>query len=77
MFCLLLKYFQLRIPQGGLCKTETFEQMMEEQNKYHPLGRVGTVEEVAGMVAFLASDEAKFMTGQTIGIDGGRALSQV
>lgn len=50
---------------------------MEEQNKYHPLGRVGTVEEVAGMVAFLASDEAKFMTGQTIGIDGGRALSQV
>ena len=51
-----------------------YEQLMEEESKNHPLGRIGTVEEVAGMIAFLASDGAKFITGQTIGIDGGRAL---
>ena len=47
---------------------------MEEESRNHPLGRVGTVEEVAAMIAFLASDGARFITGQTIGIDGGRAL---
>jgi 3-oxoacyl-[acyl-carrier protein] reductase len=36
-----------------------------------PLGRVGTVEDVAGLVAFLASDRASFISGQTIVVDGG------
>ncbi len=36
-----------------------------------PLGRMGTVEEVAGMVAYLASDEAAFVTGAEFVIDGG------
>jgi 3-oxoacyl-[acyl-carrier protein] reductase len=36
-----------------------------------PLGRVGTVEDVAGLVAFLASDRAAFISGQTIVVDGG------
>lgn len=39
-----------------------------------PLGRCGTPEEVAALAAFLASDEAGFITGQTIGIDGGYAI---
>lgn len=38
-----------------------------------PLGRFGQVEEVAALVAFLASDEAPFLTGATIPIDGGTA----
>ncbi|WP_460927513.1 SDR family oxidoreductase [Shinella zoogloeoides] len=36
-----------------------------------PAGRFGTVEEVAALCAFLASDEAAFITGQAINIDGG------
>lgn len=38
-----------------------------------PLGRLGTVEDVAAVVAFLASDDAAYVTGQTVYIDGGRA----
>jgi 3-oxoacyl-[acyl-carrier protein] reductase len=37
-----------------------------------PLGRSGTVEEVAAAYAFLASDEATFITGELLVIDGGQ-----
>jgi glucose 1-dehydrogenase len=36
-----------------------------------PLGRAGTPEEVAGVVAFLASDEARYVTGASYLVDGG------
>ncbi len=36
-----------------------------------PLGRLGTVKDVSDVVAFLLSDEARFVTGQTITVDGG------
>lgn len=39
-----------------------------------PLGRVGTADEVAGVVAFLASDEAAYLTGQNLVLDGGASL---
>jgi glucose 1-dehydrogenase len=41
---------------------------------YIPLGRVGTPEEIAGVFAFLASDEASYITGQTIYVCGGLTL---
>ena len=36
-----------------------------------PLGRLGTPEDVAGLVAFLASDDASYITGSTFVVDGG------
>lgn len=39
-----------------------------------PLGRIGTAEEVADVVAFLASDAASYVTGQTVVVDGGSVL---
>ena len=39
----------------------------------HPLGRIGTPDDVAGTVAFLASDDAAFVTGASLLVDGGRS----
>lgn len=39
-----------------------------------PMGRPGTVEDIAGVVGFLASKHSRYMTGQVIGVDGGLAM---
>lgn len=47
------------------------EQMYEAMGKDIPLGRVGRAEEVATVVAFLASEAASYVTGSSINLDGG------
>lgn len=45
----------------------------EQMDKFSPLGRVGTPEDIANVVAFLASDESGWITGQVIHVTGGMA----
>jgi NAD(P)-dependent dehydrogenase (short-subunit alcohol dehydrogenase family) len=45
--------------------------------RWYPLGRIGTPDEVAACVLFLASDEASFVTGATLTVDGGLTTGQV
>ncbi len=49
----------------------TFEQWRDEMAPLHLLNRLGEVNEVANPVLFLASDEASFITGTTLMVDGG------
>ncbi len=52
-------------------RAEYTDEMLEEVNRKIPLKRHGTPEEVAASFAFLASDEARFVTGQILVLDGG------
>ena len=47
---------------------------LESYKKLVPLGRMGTPREVAGLVEYLASPAADFITGQTLSVNGGRTL---
>ena len=48
--------------------------LQEQIRSATPLGRFGTPEEVANAVAFLASDEAAYITGKVLGVDGGMVM---
>ena len=50
------------------------EQKKQEVESHIPMGRVGTAEEMAAITAFLASDDASYITGQTLFADGGLTL---
>jgi NAD(P)-dependent dehydrogenase (short-subunit alcohol dehydrogenase family) len=54
---------------------ENYAAFLERSKQTHPLGRAGEPEEIADLIAFLASDNAGWITGETISIDGGRHLT--
>ncbi len=62
----------------GFIETKMTEKLDEKQRQALlqriPLGSIGTPRDVAEAVAFLASDEAKYITGQVLSVDGGMAL---
>lgn len=58
--------------RGGM-NEEAYASFLEHSRGTHPLGRVGEAEEVAGLILFLASERAAWITGATYSIDGGRA----
>ncbi|MBC9783359.1 3-oxoacyl-[acyl-carrier-protein] reductase [Heliobacillus mobilis] len=51
------------------------DEVRESLAKTIPLGRLGQPEDVAKVVAFLASESAKYITGQTINVDGGMVMA--
>lgn len=57
--------------RGGM-NSEQYTNFLEHSKSTHPLGRVGQAEEIAELIAFLASDRAAWITGVTYAIDGGR-----
>ena len=62
----------------GYIETEMTNKLKDEVksslNEQIPLGRIGNVEDIAYAVAFLASDEASYITGQTLAVDGGMVM---
>lgn len=67
----------MRAVDARVCAEEgwepgTYLRKLAEQN---PMRRLGTVEEVAALTAFLASDEARYINGQAIELDGGLLMS--
>ncbi|MBO6640396.1 MAG: SDR family oxidoreductase [Roseitalea sp.] len=51
------------------------DEMVADYLPHLPFNRMGLPEDIAGTVAFLASDEASFINGQTIAVNGGRTLA--
>ena len=64
----------------GPVETELFRQSLgdsvtvDDVKARRVLGRIGNVDEIAGTIAFLLSDEAAFITGSALAVDGGRAF---
>jgi NAD(P)-dependent dehydrogenase (short-subunit alcohol dehydrogenase family) len=54
---------------------ESYFAFLERSRETHPLGRAGDPREIAELIFFLASEQAAWITGETISIDGGRHLT--
>jgi NAD(P)-dependent dehydrogenase (short-subunit alcohol dehydrogenase family) len=58
----------------GSLRGMTPQEVQDEMVTLTPLGRIEEPEDVADVVAFLASDEARFMTGQAVNVTGGARM---
>ena len=53
------------------------QDFIDAQEAAVPLGRLGTPEDIGRAVRFLASDEAEYITGQIVVVDGGQTLPEM
>ena len=59
---------------GNICESP---ELSEQDHRQHPAGRVGTPEDIAGLVLYLCSDSAGFITGENITVDGGMSRQMI
>lgn len=59
------------VAEAAAASGSTTEGMREQWSADHPIGRIGTPDDIANVMLFLASDEASFMTGSYVNVDGG------
>ncbi len=75
------KKINVNCVSGGFIDTDalkvfpSYEEMKKEVERRTPFGRIGTADEVAGVVYFLCTEDARWITGQTIIADGGYTLA--
>ncbi len=69
--CVCPSTIETSMVKQGWIESGNPEKMRESRLKLHPIGRIGTPEDVAQAVVYLASDESSFITGSELLIDGG------
>ncbi len=75
------KRINVNCVSGGFIDTDalkifpSYDEMFKEVVRRTPFGRVGTPDEVAGVVFFLCTEDSRWMTGQTLIVDGGYTLA--
>ncbi len=62
--------------QPGFVATGSQAAAEHEVGRHTPIGRSGTAEEIGEVVAFLASERARYVTGQTVVVDGGNVIQE-
>jgi NAD(P)-dependent dehydrogenase (short-subunit alcohol dehydrogenase family) len=60
---------------GAIAKAPDPEELLAARTRSHPIGRLGTADEVGQAVAWLCSDAAGWITGQDLVMDGGLSLT--
>ena len=62
---------QMMVAQGQRLGVDDADQMRELAEQRHPIGRIGQTSDIANAALYLASDEAAFITGSSLVVDGG------